>query len=767
MSKLPPRNPPVNKSANAKNTPSSQRSSLTRGGAPDIRRPQKGDLPGCIHTRPLVDFGMTWADYADYIRDQARSPNPDIMGSHNALLIMEGVGPADIMEQLDLLKLAFIGSDLLKWVVIPVQGEFGLLPVSANTQVALDEVAALILDRASAWNAGHTVPTLVPRFAPLNDDPDLDLEPEQEIYHRDGEALDLFRTSVSISTTFVRQGKALAKHLTNAIAILECDPVFQNVLRFDELDHKIHVRLPLPWSLPGETFPREWRSTDSSVACAWIASSQWDLQLSTGTVKEAINVVARRCSVHKVRDRLKVLKWDGVSRIGSHDNPAPGWLATYFRAPNEGKEGAYIRLVGRYWLMSAVARAYEPGCKVDTMLILEGAGGEHKSTGMALLCSIVPGVVKDTPIDFHSKDKYQQLDGAWVYELAELSGITSRQSADELKAYVSSPCDNYRRSFGEQSTDNPRHSVFFSTVNPTADSGYLNERSGNERRNWPVPVGVANMAAIGRDRDQIWAEAVHLYRMGAADRLVPGLAPIKSRYWTAKDDAHLWEHEGKKRARSGDAMVDMIRAALFEPDAYFENDVRAQAKHYLTEFEHPEHTPLPYCAFERPWRGLSQDYLIKHLLTDDANSRDGRRLTGSMRELGFVVDVNKRVRQLCNRQAQRHPWLGGAEQDAKRRRMLYTLLSAAEAYGAKVQESESLSVLKELCFEALPTSLSELTEEQRQAAKSIAKVRQADVVACGIIEVLEQLLGFPVEEIADGDGVTDGGSEVDQLESNG
>lgn len=163
-SKLPPRNPPVNKSTVSKSN--GQRLSASRGGVPDIRRPQKGDLPGCIHTRPLVDFGMTWADYADYIRDQARSPNPDIMGSHNALLIMEGVGPADIMEQLDLLHLAFIGSDLLKWVVIPVQGEFGLLPVSTSTQVALDEVAALILDRASAWNAGHTVPTLVPRFAP-------------------------------------------------------------------------------------------------------------------------------------------------------------------------------------------------------------------------------------------------------------------------------------------------------------------------------------------------------------------------------------------------------------------------------------------------------------------------------------------------------------------------------------------------------------------------------------------------------------------------
>jgi len=124
-----------------------------------------------------------------------------------------------------------------------------------------------------------------------------------------------------------------------------------------------------------------------------------------------------------------------------------------------------------------------------------------------------------------------------------------------------------------------------------------------------------------------------------------------------------------------------------------------------------------------------------------------------------------RVRQLCNRQAQRHPWLGGPEQDAKRRRMLYTLLSAAEAYGAKVQESESLTVLKELCFEALPASMVELNEDTLLAVRCIAKVRQVDVVACGIMEVLEALLGFTVETNGDSDGESDVDQEVDQLES--
>lgn len=711
-------------------------------GAPDISPLKKGDLTGCIHTRPLVDFGITWTEYADYIRHQATLPNPDKMGEYKALLIINGVGPTKLAEILNLLQLAYIGSDLHKWTVIPVQGEHGLLDATPQTYAAACEVTALILTLTSLWSVGQCVPTFTPHFSPLADDPDDDLPPEVEIVHRDGEAIDLFRSANSIGATFVRQEKAISKHLANVIAIFESDPIFQNVLRFDELDHKIHVRLPLPWSMPGERFPRDWRSTDSSLACAWLAASQWGLQVATGMVREAVSVVAQRCTVHKVRDKLKVLKWDGVKRVGSHSESAPGWLARYFKAPNEGKEGQYIRLVGRYWLMSAVARAYEPGCKVDTMLILEGSGGERKSSGMALLCSIVPGVVKDTPIDFRSKDKFQQLDGAWVYELAELGGLGV--NADELKAYVSSPCDNYRRSFGEQSTDNPRHSVFFRTENPTASSGYLNEKSGNERRNWPVPVGVADMGAIARDREQIWAEAVHLYRAGTADRQVNGDVPIASRYWTAKDDAYLWEHEGRKRAHSGDAMVEMLRTALFSADGYFEKDVKAQAR--VAAVEMGEGAVLKPADFARPWRALTQDLVINELLPDKTTSRDSRRIVGSLRELGFTIDVNKRVRQLLDKQPKRHSCLVSADSETLRRHLLHTVICAAEAWGTRVGDSEGLAALRDACFEPnLPGSTAELGELEGVLVKMIEHAN-VDPHTERMLLALELLLGFSLFE---------------------
>ena len=750
MSKLPPRNSPVNNPRSTKNRHASSPGS-GGSGIPDIRprRPQKGDLPGCVHTRPLVDLGVTWDDFAEHVRDQARSSNPEAIGQQIALMIIEGLGPVHLRAELDNLNVAYIGSDVSSasakpWIIIPVQGEQGLLRMSEEVEQALKDVLALIAERSNLWGLGSIRTSLKPRFDPDGvsdpDDPQY-LTPEQEIYHRDGEAIDLYRTARTITTTFVRQAKTLKNHVSNVVAVFDCDPVFENVLRYDDLDNKIWARKPLPWSLPDEHFPREWGKTDSGEAAVWFANSQWELAVPTPMVKEAVDIVAQRCTVQKVRNRLKVLKWDGVPRVGSHDSPAPGWLATYFGASNEGNLGTYVRLVGRYWLMSAVARAFDPGCKVDTMLILEGGGGIHKSSGMALLGNIVPKVVKDTPLDLRSKDRFQQLDGAWLYEIAELPGVTNKQSSDELKAFISSPSDNYRRSHRPDVADTPRQSVFFATANPSDDAGYLNDRSGNERRQWPVLVKSADMIGLDRDRDQIWAEAVHLYREGAylrklAGRGTAGIVPMHARYWTDKDDLHLWEQEGRKRAHSGDAIVDLLRASLFGPDGYFMTDVKAQLSDLAKRMPQCNNTHRSF-HFERPWRCLSQDFILRQLLADEATTRDGKRIASALRELGLTTDPNKRVRQGIDMQPKRHAVMVSAESDARRRLLLASLISYKgeldEALAAAKAPDDVMVEIRDACFEI------------NAGARSEAELAPGLTLAIG---GLRMLFGGPSEGVA-------------------
>jgi Virulence-associated protein E len=108
-----------------------------------------------------------------------------------------------------------------------------------------------------------------------------------------------------------------------------------------------------------------------------------------------------------------------------------------------------------------------------------------------------------------SKDAAQDLRGKWIVELAELSAM-KRSDVERTKAFMSRKIDHYRPSYGRRSQDFPRQCVFAGTTN--ADT-YLGDETGN-RRFWPVRVGAVDLAALARDREQLWAEAVAAFKAG-------------------------------------------------------------------------------------------------------------------------------------------------------------------------------------------------------------------------------------------------------------
>ncbi len=295
--------------------------------------------------------------------------------------------------------------------------------------------------------------------------------------------------------------------LGNLVTILSRHPLWRGVIVWDDFASTI-VKRKLPPVREGDRSPKivlgEWNEGDSARAVTWIAKN-YKIDPSTRTVEEALTIVAERSSCNLVREYLSSVVWDGTPRIDT-------FLSKYFTCPDT----EYVRGVSCRWMISAVARAFEPGCDVDCVLVFEGqttrdreGQGGGKSKGLR---ELVPerAWFADTPLVIGDKDSYQNLRGKWIYEIGELSGLKGRD-VDRTKNFLSASVDNLRPSFGKRNRDFVRALVFAASTN---DHHYLTDRTGN-RRFWPVKVlGDVDRKAIGRDRDQLWAEAVHRYRAG-------------------------------------------------------------------------------------------------------------------------------------------------------------------------------------------------------------------------------------------------------------
>lgn len=266
-----------------------------------------------------------------------------------------------------------------------------------------------------------------------------------------------------------------------------------------------YTRRP-PWKLG-----REWKPQltmlegDITRARAWFETKH-RLRVSDRELMAVLAAEADESRFHPVRDYLEKLKWDGCPRLAI-------WLSRFLGAVVEGETDEereqidrYFSAIGMRFLISAVARAYEPGCKVDTMLILEGKQGAQKSTALRVLAK---DWFCDQAIDIGNKDTYLVMRKAWIFEHGELESISKRE-ASEVKAFLSRGSDHFRAPYAREASEQPRSLVFAGTVN---DSAYLKDPTGS-RRYWIVPVGELEVEALRHEVDQLWAEAVALYKQG-------------------------------------------------------------------------------------------------------------------------------------------------------------------------------------------------------------------------------------------------------------
>ncbi len=304
-----------------------------------------------------------------------------------------------------------------------------------------------------------------------------------------------------------RDGKGRPKRtLGNVMTVLSLHEDWAGVLVYDSFAESVVARRqpptrasdsPSSWRELREWPERQWSDDDTARTVSWLGS-EIGIDVGTMLVDTAVNAVAHQNEVHPVREYFSGLTWDRTPRL--HD-----MLHRYFCAD----DSEYTSEVGRRWMISAVARVYQPGCQADCMLVLESQlQGIGKSTGLAILGG---RWFSDTPIVLGEKDSYQALRGVLIYEFGELANIRGRE-VERVKGFVSARSDHYRPSYGRRAQDFPRQCVFAGTTN---ESSYLEDMTGN-RRFWPVACsGDVDRDALAQDRDQLWAEATSYYHDGA------------------------------------------------------------------------------------------------------------------------------------------------------------------------------------------------------------------------------------------------------------
>lgn len=279
--------------------------------------------------------------------------------------------------------------------------------------------------------------------------------------------------------------------------IIKTSPLL-GCLAYDEFQGEVMIIKPLPWHKVRDKLPdgRMW-SDDDTVQCRFFLNHTKGFDAPTALINEAVLVAAHFNKVHPVREYLSSLKWDGKPRLNT-------WLTWYAGVEDD----IYVREVSKKVLVHAVARIFQPGCKVDTVVVLEGAQGIGKSS----LVRILGGKwYADVVIDPHSRDTVDAMRGKWFIEFSEME--VTRREVQALKAFITRQTDRARLAYGRRSFDYPRQCLFMGTINPDSTSEWMTDETGN-RRWWPIRCGHVRFFELERDRDQLFAEAVDAYYKG-------------------------------------------------------------------------------------------------------------------------------------------------------------------------------------------------------------------------------------------------------------
>jgi predicted P-loop ATPase len=320
------------------------------------------------------------------------------------------------------------------------------------------------------------------------------------------------------------------------------------MIRFDTFSSCILMWRPLPRpgvASSGEHEVHAWGDVDTTHLIEFLQAASFQ-GVARNRVDAAIEAEAYRNKFSSAEEHLLSLPdWDGLERLDKF------WLDVCGTEVEDGDESllAYLHETARRFFIGIVARILKPGCKLDTMVVLEGEQGTMKSQLLRVIAFDRDEWFSDSlTTELHSKDAREHLPGLLVVEMAEI-GHLKRSSVEMLKSFLSAQDDKYRPAYGRSKVTHKRQNVFVGTTNET---GYLKDETGN-RRAWLIKCGRIDLDKAREIIGQVYAEALHYYRQGERWWLEGGAAEIADREQRGRLVSDVWddkvrEHVQKCRA---------------------------------------------------------------------------------------------------------------------------------------------------------------------------------------------------------------------------
>lgn len=293
------------------------------------------------------------------------------------------------------------------------------------------------------------------------------------------------------------RGQAFLTTAKNIDLVLSNDPGLVKLFALNLFDNKPFLLRSAPWRKIKE--PEPVRDVDLAGLRNYIEKAYGIA--AKEKVADSFKLELFKNAWHPIREYLNGLIWDQEKRLDT-------LFIDYFGL----NDTPYAREAARKTLCAAVARVFSPGIKFDLVPVIVGEEGILKSTFWRRLGG---KWFSDTFFKVEGKEGLEQLQGAWIIEMAELAGLR-KSDAENIKHFITKQVDQFRPAYAHVSEKFERQCIF---VGSTNIRDFLKDPTGNRRflpilANPPRATRSVDTDLVGDEINQIWAEATHYYMQG-------------------------------------------------------------------------------------------------------------------------------------------------------------------------------------------------------------------------------------------------------------